>query len=320
VAADRAGHVDASTCCAGLRRSIVWRPIRRGAGLELTSDTPNPSIWKRFSPFQFFKFALFSILMVNLFVYLKEDVTAYLYLDPGASLGAAMEAFAVTIDYAAWMVLIVLFEYETSVLAKGHTHGARKWVFSALTAMCYVVLVYAAYGYAVAAYEFYDYAPIDSETVCGLAENNYAYMNEQARPIELTRENCAGFSDQQVFKSPTDHLIATQSSLIANQKLGWVGIANASAWLIVVLIFQVEIMLQQADKLTKRWLTFCTTTKVLMYLILAVNAIYWTIYSAFIDSWDAWLWLVAFVLIDLNLLGWEDTTESHPTAELAPAD
>ena len=79
-------------------------------------------------------------------------------------------------------------------------------------------------------------------------------------------------------------------------------------------------MLQQADKLTKRWFSFCTGSKIFLYLVLAANAIYWTIYSAFIDSWDAWLWLLAFVLIDLNLLGWEDSEESQSLAELAPAD
>jgi hypothetical protein len=258
--------------------------------------------------------------MVNLVVYLKEDVSAHLYLDPGASFGAALEAFAVTIDYVAWMLLIVLFEYETSALATNTMHGARKWVISGLTAACYVVLCYAAYGYAVGLYDFYQFAPMKSEVVCGLVEDNYAYMNEQARPIELTRENCGEFSGQQIFKSPTDHLIATRSSLTENQKLGWVDVANASAWLIVVLIFQVEISLRQASKLSKLWLTICTTTKILMYLVLAGNAIYWTIYSAFIDSWDAWLWLLAFLLIDLNLLGWEDTTESQPSIQPAPAD
>ena len=35
---------------------------------------------------------------------------------------------------------------------------------------------------------------------------------------------------------------------------------------------------------------------------------------------NAWLWLLAFVLIDLNLLGWEDATEGHSGAEPVPAD
>jgi len=299
---------------------MVWRPIRRRDDLESIPDTSSSAIWKRYSPFQIFKVVLFTVLMGNLIYYLAEDVTAYLYLDPGASIGAVLEAFAVTIDYVAWMVLIVLFEYETSALAKGRVHGTRRWVLGGMTAACYVVLVYAAYGYAVALWDFYQYEPIESEVVCSLAEDKYAYMSLQARPIELTAENCGDFDGKPVFKSPTDHLIATHSNLIANQKLGWVDVANASAWLIVVLIFQIEIMLQQANKLTKIGLTFCTTTKILMYLVLAANAIYWTMYSAFIDFWDAWLWLLAFVLIDLNLLGWEDPKETQPVAELATAD
>jgi hypothetical protein len=183
-----------------------------------------------------------------------------------------------------------------------------------------VVLVYAAYGYTVALWEFYQYEPIKSEIVCSLAEGKYGYMSMQARPIELTAENCGDFSGKQVFKSPTDHLIASHPNLVANQKLGWVDVSNASAWLLIVLIFQIEIMLQQADKLTKIALTICTGSKILLYLVLAVNAIYWTIYSAFIDYWDAWLWLLAFVLIDLNLLGWEDSEKTQPAAQTAPAD
>ena len=288
--------------------------------MEAISDAARSPIWKRISAFQVFKLGIFSVLTVNLFVYLKEDVTLYLYLDPGASLGAALEAFAVTIDYVAWMVLIILFEFETSTLAKGKLHAGRKYLLGALTAVCYVVLVYAAYGYAVGLYDYYQFAPMESGTACELVNEKYAYMNEQARPIELTAENCGEFSGKPVYKSPTDHLIASHANLMANKKLGWVDVANASAWLLVVLIFQLEIMLQQADKLTKRWLTFCTATKIVMYLVLAADAIYWTLYSAFIDSWDAWLWLLAFVLIDLNLLGWEDSEETQPTAQPARAD
>ena len=287
--------------------------------MEAISDAQLLPIWKRISPFQFFKFGIFSILTVNLFVYLKEDVTAYLYLESGASLGAVMEAFAVTIDYVAWMVLIVLFEFETSTLAKGKMHSARKYVLGTMTAICYVFLVYAAYGYAIALYEFYLYTPVESETICGLVKDKYGFMNEQARPVELTAQNCGAFSGQQVYMSPTDRLIASHTNLIANQKLGWVDVANATAWLFVVLLFQIEIMFQQAGRLTRGWLTFCTATKVSMYIVLAANAVYWTIYSAFIDSWDAWLWLLAFVLIDLNLLGWDDKEPDQPTAEPAPA-
>jgi len=120
----------------------------------------------------------------------------------------------------------------------------------------------------------------------------------------LTHENCGAFAGKELFKSPPpDNLIATETNLLALRKLSWVDVFNASAWLLVVLLFQVELFLDQVNKLTRRRLIFVMAWKIFAYLVLLVCAIYWTVYSAFIDYWDAWLWLLAFILIDLNLLG-----------------
>jgi hypothetical protein len=182
----------------------------------------------------------------------------------------------------------------------------RKWVITGLTAACYVVLVYAGYGYAVALSDSYHFEPIESKPACYFANTNFAYVNLQARPIELTHLNCGDFAGKEIFKSPTDNLIATEVNLVALQKLGWVDVFNASAWLIVVLLFQIEVSLEQANKLTKRRLISVMTWKGAAYLVLLGCAIYWTAYSAFIDFWDAWLWLLAFILIDLNMLGLDE--------------
>jgi hypothetical protein len=259
------------------------------------------------SAFRTFKVVIFWVLMINLLYYLYEDVTAYLYLASGATLFDVLEAFAVTIDYVAWMVLIVLFEMETSAQAKERFTGTRKWVIAGLTSACYVVLVYAAYGYVAALADSYQYEPIEeSRPACYFANTNFAYVNLQARPIELTHLNCGAFAGKEIFKSPTDNLIATETNLLALQKLSWVDVFNASAWLIVVLLFQLEVSLEQMNKLTRHRLIVVMAWKGLAYLVLLVGAIYWTMYSAFIDSWDAWLWLLAFILIDLNMLGLND--------------
>jgi hypothetical protein len=277
--------------------------------LERTSDVQSPPANRRPSLLQIFKYSVFLIVLGNLLFYFVEDLTAFFYLDVNASLADVAEAFAVTIDYTAWMVLIVLFEMESTAHARDAYRGARKWVFSGLTAACYAVLVYAAYGYVADLVDLYEYGPIASESLCDLVEDDFGYLDPTYRPFPLTAENCALFSSERVYRSPKDQLIATHANLMAIQKLGWVAIANAAAWLLVVLIFQIEISLKQLDKLTKFRLTLCTATKAFLYLVLIADAIYWTIYSAFIDFWDAWIWLVAFMLIDLNLLGVDDSTE-----------
>ena len=281
-------------------------PLFFYAAAMTSIESIGPHITKK-SAFRIFKVAIFWILMVNLLYYLYEDVTFYLYLAAGASVFDTLEAFAVTIDYVAWMVLIVLFEMETSAQAKNRLTDTRKWMFTSLTAVCYVVLVYAWYGYGAALTDTYQYQPIESETACYFANTNFAYINLEARPIELTHENCGAFAGKSLFRSLGDNVIATETNLLAFKKLSWVDVYNASAWLIVVLLFQIELSLKRANKLTKRRLIIAMIWKGAAYLVLLCCAIYWSMYSAFIDSWDAWLWLLAFILIDLNLLGLDES-------------
>jgi hypothetical protein len=271
------------------------------------------------SAFRIFKGVIFSILLLNLCFYLYEDVTAYLYLAPDSTFLDVLEGFAVTIDYVAWMVLIVLFEIETSDHASGRLVGTRKWVITGMTAACYVVLVYAAWGYAAALIDTYKYEAIEMGTVCDLVPEHFAYLSEDARPIELTQVTCESFMRSTVLKSPADNVITTQDVLLLNRKLGWVDVFNASAWLLIVLLFQVEVMLEQAKRLTKRIFISVTAVKIASYLVLFGCAVYWTIFSAFIDSWDAWLWLIAFVLIDLNLLGIDEDEPPDAIAVTAAA-
>jgi hypothetical protein len=247
------------------------------------------------------KIVIYTILMLNLLYYLYEDVTAYLYLSEDSTWLDAVESFAATIDYVAWMVLILLFEYETTATSRDQPRGTRKWVIAGLTAACYLVLVYAAYGYASDLAETFRYEPVEPASVCALTAQGHAYLNDSGRPIELTQENCGAFADQAVFKSPSDRLIASHASLMATRRLGWIDVINAVAWLLVVLVFQIEVLLEHAKKLTRHRLSLLMASKGAAYLALLGCAIYWTIYSAFIDSWDA--------LIDLNLFGLDQSND-----------
>jgi len=270
------------------------------------------------SAFRLFKIVIFWVLMINLAYYLYEDVTAFLFLASESTFFDKLEAFAVSIDYVAWMVLIVLFEMATSAQSRDQFTGARKWVIPGLTAVCYAFLVYAAYGYVAALGDAYNYEPIESRPACYFANTNFAYLSPTARPIELTHENCSAFAGKEIFKSPpTDNLITTEANLLSLKKLSWVDVFNSSAWLFVVLLFQIEVSLEQMKKLTKRRLKIVMIWKSLAYLVLVCNAIYWTVFSAFIDYWDAWLWLIAFILVDLNMLGLDETQNQKASDRLA---
>jgi hypothetical protein len=270
--------------------------------------------------FRAFKYLLFGLFTFNLFYYLGEDLDAYRYLSSDASLGQILETFAVTIDFVAWMVLLALFELETDFFSKEQLQGKLKWAFNATVLVCYPVLVYAFYGYVVALVDFRGYEPIASETVCELVDQDFAYVSMEARFLPLDRENCVALSGGEVFKHRTDKVISAAPPLAASVNLAWIDVANAGAWLLVVLLFEVEVFYQARGSLTRLWLAVIKTSKAVLYVTLLGDAILWTIYGAFIDSWDAYLWLLAFILVDLNVLNFDKDPRSGDPAPVAIAE
>ena len=54
----------------------------------------------------------------------------------------------------------------------------------------------------------------------------------------------------------------------------------------------------------------------MLYAVLFLAAVYWGVAGDFIDFWDAFLWLFAFIFIELNVFEWQYETSR---AEPAPA-
>jgi len=90
-----------------------------------------------------------------------------------------------------------------------------------------------------------------------------------------------------------------------------IDIVNAGTWLVIVVLLEVEVWLQLKDRLTDRLLRLNKYLKGFFYLILFVAAAYWGIEGSFLDFWDAFLWLVAFIFIELNIFQWHEEVEEE---------
>ena len=269
--------------------------------------------------FQIIRYTIYALLMLNLFYYLWEDLIAFRYIPRGAPLAQIIENFAVTIDYVAWMVLIVLFEIETDFMPKERFKGRVKWLFNSVLVACYLVLIYAFYGYVAGLVDFYRFIPFPPEQVCSLVDGNFAYVTMDARFLELTLDNCSALFPDAAFKSLDDNLVAAPANLAASVLLGWVDVVNAGVWLLVVLFIEWELVLELKDALSKPRIIAFATIKGILYLTLLGCAIYWTMESAFIDSWDAYLWIIAFVLIDLNVINWDEAPKAAIPVQDGPS-
>jgi hypothetical protein len=93
-------------------------------------------------------------------------------------------------------------------------------------------------------------------------------------------------------------------------RLAWVDVINSAVWLLVVIVLEIDVRLQEHDKLRGLALRLSNLSKYVLYSILLLAAIYWGVKGDFVDFWDAFLWLVAFVFIELNVFEWRQESEA----------
>lgn len=196
----------------------------RGAVAALPIDRPRPR-----RGFVVFKWAVYALLAGNVALFARH--------------GTANE----TLDTAAWLVLLLLFEWETggwslSAVQRRIAHGAR--------GIAAIAVVWACLAY------------------------------------WLARE--------------------------------WLDFANATAWLGVVLVLELGVRARASRAWFHRVRRACAA---LLYAALAGFALAWLASGiaggepgAWLDAWDALLWLLAFAAIELNVFGLDPRGARQPAS------
>ena len=262
--------------------------------------------------FQFFKYAVYALLTLNIFLFFAEEWAAMAHrFSDGLYVEDIIEGFAATIDTAAWVILLLMFELETYVLDDRHFTKRVTWSLHGLRAICYVFIIYSFYGY-LSKLLFLDGSgplPIISD-ICSLVDGRWAYAIDLDEYAVLTAANCGTFTSATSFlQFPGMSAVVDQSGFVEIIRLAWVDVINSAVWLLVVLVLEIDVRLQERNRLEGVALRMSNLSKFTLYSILLLAAIYWGIKGDFVDFWDAFLWLVAFVFIELNVFEWRQETE-----------
>lgn len=269
--------------------------------------------------FLLFKYAIYALLTLNVYLFFAEEwaAAAHRFTD-GVAFTDIIEGFAASIDTAAWVVLLLMFELETCILANDRVPKRAMIGMHALRALCYVVIVYAFYGYLSKLLFLFGAAPLpDVADLCSLAGGDWTYTVDLDEYVALTAQNCAGFSNAGTFfRLPGLSAAVDPAGLTDITRLAWVDVINSGVWLLVVLLLELDVRLQEKDRLEGVTLRLSNAAKYVMYSILLLAAVYWGVNGDFVDFWDAFLWLVAFFLIEMNVVEWRH--EAHE-ADALPA-
>ena len=274
----------------------------------------------RWRIFQSFKYAVYLLLAINVYVFFAEESDAASVQFPdGIGLGDLVQAYASTIDTAAWVLLLLMFELETCVLDPRHFTRPVSRALHGLRFFCYAFVLYALYGYVASLLALYDVTLAEKLTdLCSLAPGDWRYALDLDEFSAITAANCAQFSSAITFYQLGGLPVLTDVTGLRDIRLlAWLDVINAAVWILVVLVLEFDVRMQERGRVRSHMLKLSNAIKPLLYAILFLAAVYWGFKGDFVDFWDAFLWLVAFFFIEMNVIEWRQETREQQAAAVA---
>ena len=266
--------------------------------------------------YQAFKYAVYALLAWNIVLFFgRESGAIDVRFFDGLRPGDVIEAFAATIDTTAWVILLLMFELETWVLDDRLITPRDMRLLHVLRAICYAFIGYAFYGYLIKLLFFMGAVPLAGVSdLCSLVGQDWAYAIQGDTYEPLTASNCASFpAASEYARLPGVSAVVDASGLAAIVRLATVDLVNSGVWLLVVALLEIDVRLQERGRLEGTVLALSTALKAVLYAVLFAAAVYWGLKGDFIDFWDAFLWLVAFFFIEMNVFEWRRESLAEST-------
>ncbi|PQA87471.1 hypothetical protein [Hyphococcus luteus] len=266
--------------------------------------------------FQAFKYLVYALLAINTgHFFLENFAGSSVTYDGGVGLRDVIVAYTDSIDTAAWLVLLLLLELETFVLPD-HIKAWAEWTMNIVTVVCFAIILYALYGYVATLWIPLGFEPYAGADPCTLIGGDVSFALSLDEYVPLTAENCALLRDGAFFH-PEANLFATPENLSNISRLAWTDVLNASVWVVIVAVLELEVYLQSSKLFGTKFFFAYKSAKLLLYGALFVCAFYWWMLGEPWDAWDAFLWLVAFFFIEMNMLSWqEENAEKREAGKL----
>lgn len=273
---------------------------------------PSSGLFTPENIFRFFKYSIYILLTYNAVLFFEGDLIASAETFGGnITWRNIIEAYSATFDTVAWVALLLLFELETAIIPDHLLKGWLKWVLKGLSAIAYFFIVYSFYGYCVKYGVITDLQPFNIADVCSLVGTDFTWVVTLDEYLPIDQAACTSLQGQSLLQIAGTEIVGTESALQDAKWLAIVDVVNALTWLIIVALLEIEVFLQLKDKLTDKLMVSFKYTKGFFYVVLFVCAAYWGFKSSFLDFWDAFLWLVAFIFIELNIFQWHSETEEE---------
>jgi len=173
--------------------------------------------------YPYFKWSVYFLLFINMILFFKT------------------RTIVEGIESLAWLILLIMFEWETAQLNKPYISVHKNRMIFVLTIIAYIFIIYSAYYYMIPEYI---------------------------------------------------------------KKNGKLDMYNTITWLLVVILIEYDVYFP-GKYYRLEWIIRNILKKIL-YCILFIVAVLWLINGEFFNFYDAFLWIICFFFIELNILRFEE--------------
>ncbi len=251
--------------------------------------------------FSLFKYFVYIALIINVGLFLAKEVAATTVRFETVGWLEIIDAYASTIDTAAWVILLLLFELETYILPDHILKSGYRWLSRILRAICYGFVVYAFLGYVAHLQWVLDFKETTTTSLCEyMGQSWMAAVDDFAM---INKENCVALGQSaQLLKKTTADIYTNLAQWKIARNLAWTDIFNAAAWILIVIVLEIEVYWQTNNKYISWKYQSSRIIKGILYTTVLLAAVYWGYEGELLEFWDAFLWIVAFVFIETNLV------------------
>ena len=257
---------------------------------------------------QTLKWTVYTLLILNFGYYLFDDWrAASTTLSQTSSFLEFTAAFATTFDELGWFVIIFLLEVETYWMEDDDAQGFIYWLMQAVRLLCYVVVTHTLYAFLGTVGDLGDATVLsDIEGVCSLVGEDLSFLrNLLYDPI--TASNCASLSaGGEIFRLVNEPSVTDAAGYNMAIRHAWIDVIEISGWLSVSILITIVMLLQDRGIFSSAWIRAADRLQIVIYMIIAGTAFYWSVYGFYVYTWDILLWIGGFMAINANLAQWRD--------------
>lgn len=262
--------------------------------------------------YQALKYSIYLLIIYNVVHFTIEDYMASEHrFRSGVTWSNFTDAFAQAVDSVAWLALLLMLELETWIIEDDKLKGWLRWLVNGIAAVCYFFIVKAFIGYYGKLIFVLGFSPSEIASACDAVGIQLSYMVNIDTYAALTAESCINVGGSPYYVNEGASIISGGKIYADAILLGYTEVANSGTWLLIVLVLWIDVYLQVRGELTAGLYRINAWIKVVLYSILVIAAIIWGLYGEFIDFWDAFIWIIAFVFIEMNLFQWHEETETE---------